>query len=69
MIEQLKQYDLYARKLFKTIIYLKNLYEDDVKHRNIYQDIINHLKKDIPILVTSEEVRKAFCEEVFGKGE
>ena len=69
MIEQLKRYDVYARNLFETIIYLKELYEEDDKHRGIYQDIINHLKKDIPILVTNEEVRKAFCEEVFGKEE
>lgn len=67
MIEQLKQYDLYARNLFETIIYLKKLYEEDVKHRGIYQNILNHLTKDIPILVTNEDVRKAFVEEVFGR--
>lgn len=67
MLEQLKQYDLYARNLFETIIYLKELFEDgEPKYRGIYNDILKHLTKDIPILVTNEDVRKAFSKEVFG---
>ena len=65
MIEQLKQYDLYAKNLFETIVFVKKLYENDFStKRKKYGEILNHLTKDIPILVTSDEVKKALVNEL-----
>lgn len=65
MIEQLKQYDLYAKNLFETIVFVKELYENDFSiKRKKYGEILNHLTKDIPILVTSDEVKIALVNEL-----
>lgn len=60
MIEQLKQYDLYARNLFETIIYVREMYDKKPNQRGILKPIIKHLTKDINILITNDDVREAF---------
>lgn len=61
MIEQLKQYDLFARNLFETILYVKELYENDFTiNRLQYKKILSHLTRDIPILVTTDDYIRAY---------
>lgn len=61
MIEQLKQYDLFARNLFETIIFVKEKYENDFTiNRIVYKEILKHLTKDIPILVTTDDVIREY---------
>lgn len=61
MIEQLKQYDLFARNLFETILFVREKYENDFTiDRGKYREILDHLTKDIPILVTNKDVIEAY---------